>query len=77
MKRAVSMEALPLTAIGKVDRGRLPAPDARAFGVKVYEAPRGGVEEALAELWATLLRVAWLAILLGLLLQRRPAALEI
>src|SRR3712207_7925149 len=50
----VALEALPLTPNGKLDRRALPAPEpARAQ----YVAPRTEVEEALAGIWAELLRV--------------------
>ncbi|HVY36976.1 MAG TPA: amino acid adenylation domain-containing protein [Polyangia bacterium] len=53
----VKLEALPLTANGKVDRRALPAPEAGAFGSGAYEAPVGPVEETLAEIWGEVLRV--------------------
>ena len=52
----VSLERLPLTANGKVDRKALPAPEGRPEGMG-YEAPRTPVEEALAEIWAQVLHV--------------------
>jgi amino acid adenylation domain-containing protein len=55
----VTLAALPVTANGKVDRRALPAPPAvGAEGVDVpYEAPRTPTEQALAEIWAQVLRV--------------------
>ncbi|HVY36514.1 MAG TPA: amino acid adenylation domain-containing protein, partial [Polyangia bacterium] len=53
----VKLDALPLTANGKVDRRALPAPEAGAFGSGAYEPPVGPVEEALAEIWREVLRV--------------------
>jgi amino acid adenylation domain-containing protein len=53
----VHLEALPLTSSGKVDRGALPAPEGDAFARRGYEAPRGEVEEALAEIWREVLGV--------------------
>jgi amino acid adenylation domain-containing protein len=51
----VSLEAMPLLPNGKVNRKALPAPaPARAAR---YVAPRTPTEEALAEMWAGLLRV--------------------
>jgi amino acid adenylation domain-containing protein len=47
----VRLERLPLTANGKVDRGRLPAPESGA----VWEAPLPGVEEVLAAIWSEVL----------------------
>ncbi|QXI25592.1 non-ribosomal peptide synthetase [Pseudomonas vanderleydeniana] len=51
----VSLEALPLTANGKLDRQALPAPDDSAFGTRPFSAPQGPVESALAEAWAHVL----------------------
>ncbi|MEY9381379.1 amino acid adenylation domain-containing protein, partial [Rhizobium leguminosarum] len=53
----VRLEALPLTANGKLDRQALPAPDDDAYARTAYEAPQGAVETALAEIWAELLGV--------------------
>jgi acyl carrier protein len=53
----VRLDALPLTPNGKVDRRALPAPEGDAFSTRGYEAPAGGTEEALAEIWAGLLGV--------------------
>jgi amino acid adenylation domain-containing protein len=50
----VAMDALPLTAHGKLDRRALPAPEAPA-GVE-YVAPRTPAEEVLAEIWADVLQ---------------------
>jgi acyl-coenzyme A synthetase/AMP-(fatty) acid ligase/acyl carrier protein len=52
----VRLERIPLTGNGKVDRRALPAPEGRPEGMG-YEAPRTPVEEALAEIWAQVLRV--------------------
>ncbi len=51
----VCLERLPLTPNGKVDRRALPAPDAEAFAVAEYAAPRSTEEETLAALWAEVL----------------------
>ncbi|HKI01744.1 MAG TPA: amino acid adenylation domain-containing protein, partial [Thermoanaerobaculia bacterium] len=48
------LEALPLTANGKVDRRALPAPGP---GAAAYRAPRTPAETALAEIWAEVLGV--------------------
>jgi len=53
----VRLDALPLTPNGKLDRRALPAPEADAFAARAYEAPVGKVEQALAGIWAELLRV--------------------
>ncbi|MBB3121374.1 non-ribosomal peptide synthetase, partial [Massilia violacea] len=53
----VRLDALPLTANGKLDRRALPAPEDAAFGVRVYEAPQGPVETAMAGVWSELLQV--------------------
>ncbi|HEU4559096.1 MAG TPA: amino acid adenylation domain-containing protein, partial [Longimicrobium sp.] len=53
----VRLETLPLTPNGKLDRKALPAPEGGAYASREYEAPLGEVEEALAEIWAELLRV--------------------
>ncbi|SEI20494.1 amino acid adenylation domain-containing protein [Pseudomonas asplenii] len=53
----VSLQALPLTANGKLDRKALPAPAAQAYARREYVAPEGTVEVTLAGLWAELLGV--------------------
>ncbi|ANP91713.1 hypothetical protein BA011_35910 (plasmid) [Rhizobium leguminosarum] len=53
----VRLEALPLTANGKLDRQALPAPDDDAYARAAYEAPQGAVETALAGIWQELLGV--------------------
>ncbi|MDQ7733304.1 amino acid adenylation domain-containing protein [Halomonas sp. SpR1] len=47
----VRLEALPLTANGKLDRKALPEP-VQTGGGKAFEAPQGEAEEALAAVWA-------------------------
>ncbi|MET7765781.1 non-ribosomal peptide synthase/polyketide synthase [Streptomyces sp. NPDC005393] len=51
----VSLDELPLTGNGKVDRRRLPAPDWAAASGAGYVAPRTDAERALAAIWGTLL----------------------
>ncbi|WP_285410610.1 non-ribosomal peptide synthetase [Pseudomonas sp. FR229a] len=53
----VRLDALPLTANGKVDRPNLPAPDIEAFEQQEYQAPQGPLETALAAIWADVLGV--------------------
>jgi amino acid adenylation domain-containing protein/non-ribosomal peptide synthase protein (TIGR01720 family) len=52
----VFLDALPLTASGKVDRLALPAPGSLAGG-DAYAAPRAALEETLAAIWAEVLGV--------------------
>ncbi|MDH0650038.1 amino acid adenylation domain-containing protein, partial [Pseudomonas sp. GD03867] len=47
----------PLTANGKLDRRALPAPDQGAVVSRVFAAPEGEVETALAAIWAEVLKV--------------------
>ncbi|MEQ1564103.1 MAG: non-ribosomal peptide synthase/polyketide synthase, partial [Myxococcota bacterium] len=51
----VTVERLPLTTNGKLDRDALPDPDPTALPARVYEAPAGPIEHSLAEIWADLL----------------------
>lgn len=52
----VLLETMPLTPNGKIDRSRLPAPDAaRSELEKDYVAPRNRVEQFLADIWAAVL----------------------
>ncbi|HSK77697.1 MAG TPA: amino acid adenylation domain-containing protein, partial [Thermoanaerobaculia bacterium] len=54
----VTLEALPVTPSGKVDRRALPAPDsARPDLDASYAAPKNPVQEVLAEIWSDLLGV--------------------
>ena len=54
----VALDALPITASGKVDRRALPAPDAKPEPEAAYVAPQGPIETALAEIWAEVLGVS-------------------
>ncbi|MCC7249528.1 MAG: AMP-binding protein, partial [Lysobacter sp.] len=51
----VTLDAMPLTPNGKVDRRALPAPDAEETAVDAYVAPRNAEEETLATLWGDIL----------------------
>jgi amino acid adenylation domain-containing protein/non-ribosomal peptide synthase protein (TIGR01720 family) len=54
----VTLEALPLTANGKLDRKALPTPDgARPNGQVAYVAPCTPAEQILAEIWAQVIGV--------------------
>jgi amino acid adenylation domain-containing protein len=54
----VTLDAMPVTSNGKLDRGALPAPDgSRADRGASYAPPSGPVEEALTAIWADVLRV--------------------
>jgi len=53
----VRLAALPVTPNGKLDRGALPAPDARTVARTGHEAPHGAIEIQLAAMWAELLQV--------------------
>ncbi|CDG82376.1 non-ribosomal peptide synthetase [Janthinobacterium agaricidamnosum] len=53
----VVMQQLPLTANGKVDRKRLPAPEQPQGGSAGGAAPQGEVEQKLAAIWAEVLKV--------------------
>ncbi len=51
----VVLERLPLTQSGKLDRRALPSPSAEDFAKREYAAPRGRMEESLANIWRSLL----------------------
>ncbi|ATQ77349.1 non-ribosomal peptide synthetase [Massilia violaceinigra] len=53
----VVLDALPLSANGKLDRKALPAPEGAAFAQRAYAAPKGETEAALARIWVDLLRL--------------------
>jgi acyl carrier protein len=53
----VLLDALPLTANGKLDRAKLPAPDAGGAATESrHVAPRTETEKALAAIWAEVLK---------------------
>ncbi|AFH63622.2 amino acid adenylation domain-containing protein [Paenibacillus caseinilyticus] len=53
----VQLERMPLSGSGKVDRKRLPAPEASVQSTGEYTAPRTQLEAKLAEIWAAVLRL--------------------
>ncbi|NWC47356.1 amino acid adenylation domain-containing protein [Pseudomonas sp. IPO3747] len=53
----IKLDALPLTANGKLDRKALPEPDQAALLSRDFEAPQGAVETTLARIWAEVLQV--------------------
>ena len=52
----VTLEALPLTENGKVDRKALPAPEHSGSEAE-YVAPRNATEESLAQIWTEVLKL--------------------
>ncbi|AZC31801.1 Siderophore biosynthesis non-ribosomal peptide synthetase [Pseudomonas chlororaphis subsp. piscium] len=54
----MSLDRVPLTSNGKVDRKALPAPDLSALVTRHYEAPVGETETTLAQIWQDLLGLA-------------------
>jgi amino acid adenylation domain-containing protein len=53
----VRLDAFPVTAGGKVDRRALPSPKGDALAMRGYEAPAGETEQAVADIWAEVLKV--------------------
>jgi len=54
----MSLDALPLTSNGKIDRQSLPAPGRNRGGLEqAYVAPRSPTEEVLAGIWADVLKL--------------------
>ncbi|TQV65955.1 amino acid adenylation domain-containing protein, partial [Exilibacterium tricleocarpae] len=53
----IALDAMPLTASGKIDRKALPLPDLAELSNRQYEAPATATETALAAIWQTLLGV--------------------
>jgi hypothetical protein len=52
------LDALPLTANGKIDRKALPEPDHRKSAPgQIYVAPRTGIESVVAGIWAEVLKL--------------------
>ncbi|WP_057921655.1 non-ribosomal peptide synthetase [Lysobacter capsici] len=53
----VAVSQWPLSANGKLDRSRLPAPDSAAYAQRDYAEPEGKAEQALARIWSQVLNV--------------------
>jgi amino acid adenylation domain-containing protein len=53
----VVLDALPLTANGKLDRGALPPPDQTACAVGSFAPPEGELEVEIAAIWTSLLGI--------------------
>jgi amino acid adenylation domain-containing protein len=53
----VSLDAMPLTPHGKLDRRRLPDPGAERALERQFVAPRDAVESALAQVWEEILGI--------------------
>ncbi|MCG6135476.1 MAG: amino acid adenylation domain-containing protein [Nostoc sp. LLA-1] len=58
----VTLESLPLTPSGKIDRRALPEPEARTGIENDIVLPRTPIEEKLAQIWAQVLRVEQIGI---------------
>jgi len=50
-KAVVFLDALPLSASGKIDRRRLPEPSPQAYDTGAYVAPRNALESQLVLIW--------------------------
>ncbi|WNV06060.1 amino acid adenylation domain-containing protein [Candidatus Methylospira mobilis] len=53
----VRLDAMPLSANGKIDRKKLPEPDGSALRESAYVAPTNPTEELLTEIWQEVLEV--------------------
>lgn len=53
----VTLDRLPLTPSGKLDRRSLPVPAIDAYVRREYEPPRGDMEETLVRIWQNLLKI--------------------
>ncbi|WP_083629583.1 non-ribosomal peptide synthetase [Tenacibaculum agarivorans] len=53
----ITLEEMPLTASGKLDRKALPEPDITSLSSKVYVAPKTEIEKQLVTVWEQLLGV--------------------
>lgn len=53
----IRLARMPTTPNGKLDRNALPAPGNTGDGMSSYEAPHGHVEQAIADIWAEVLKL--------------------
>lgn len=53
----VTLERLPLTPSGKLNRRALPTPELQAYASVQYEPPEGTTEQALAQIWQQVLGI--------------------
>ncbi len=53
----VFVDALPLSANGKIDRRRLPAPDEQTSVTRRYEAPANALEQSIGAVWSEMLGI--------------------
>jgi len=58
----VALDAMPLTANGKVNRQALPAPDFAAMQTTEFVAPRTPIEQQVADIWGEVLDVTQVSI---------------
>jgi len=54
----ITLECMPLTSSGKLDRKTLPAPESYAASEGEGRPPRAGAETMIAEIWKSILRVS-------------------
>jgi acyl carrier protein len=53
----ISLDEMPLSATGKIDRQALPAPTGTGGAAADYVAPRGPIEEKMVDIWSQLLGI--------------------